>query len=87
MPACLQANQPNVTASDGRQLGLGRVPWLPAGTFGGDGTAFSEAVPNTGKGFACSFRYLNDWASTHFAAMNAAQVGADSSVDSWGGGL
>lgn len=44
-----------------------------AGTFTGDGTAFSEAVNNTGAAFACSFRYLNNWASQYFVAMNAAQ--------------
>ena len=54
--------------------GAGPVPWLPSVLFSGDGTAFSEAVPNTGKGFACSYRYLNDWASTHFAAINRPMV-------------
>lgn len=81
--------QPNVTAMDGaHRLGGGAVagavadavsaavaPWLPAGLFGGDGTAYSEAVANTGAGFACSYRYLNDWASTHFAAINKPMVG------------
>ena len=81
--------QPNVTAFDGQHsfglgavaaaaasaaAGAGPVPWLPSGLFSGDGTAFSEAVPNTGKGFACSYRYLNDWASTHFAAINRPMV-------------
>ena len=28
--------------------------------FTGDGTAYSEAVAD-GTGFACSYRYLNDW--------------------------
>ncbi|EFN56252.1 hypothetical protein CHLNCDRAFT_51929 [Chlorella variabilis] len=79
------AAEPNVTAFDGQHsfglgavaaaaasaaTGAGPVPWLPSVLFSGDGTAFSEAVPNTGKGFACSYRYLNDWASTHFAAIN-----------------
>jgi hypothetical protein len=81
--------QPNVTAFDRTftlRPGLaaiasavadavgGRVPWLPSGLYSGDGTAYSEAVPNTGKGFACSYRYLNDWASTHFAAINRPMV-------------
>lgn len=39
----------------------------------GDGTAFSERVNNTGTQFACSMRYLNDWASVHFAAVNLEQ--------------
>jgi hypothetical protein len=50
------------------------LSWLPSGQFQGDGTAFSEAVPNTGKGFACSFRYLNNWASRNFAAINKPMV-------------
>lgn len=81
--------QPSVTAFDGPlslRPGLaaiagavadavgGRVPWLPSGLYSGDGTAYSEAVPNTGQGFACSYRYLNDWASTHFAAINRPMV-------------
>ena len=81
LPAfALQANAPNVTASSGPggrfadALGTAAADWLPPGIFSGDGTAFSEAVPNSGKGFACSYRYLNDWASTHFAAMNSKQV-------------
>ena len=83
LSACLflQANAPNVTASSGpgvrfaSALAGAAADWLPPGIFSGDGTAFSEAVPNSGKGFACSYRYLNDWASTHFAAMNSQQVG------------
>jgi hypothetical protein len=85
LSACLchlQANAPNVTASSGPggrfadalSVGAAAADWLPPGIFSGDGTAFSEAVPNSGKGFACSYRYLNDWASTHFAAMNSKQV-------------
>jgi hypothetical protein len=85
LSACLchlQANAPNVTASsatggrfaDALSVGAAAADWLPPGIFSGDGTAFSEAVPNSGKGFACSYRYLNDWASTHFAAMNSKQV-------------
>lgn len=50
--------------------------WLPQGRWSGDGTAYSEAVANTGKGFACSCRYLNDWASRSFAAINKPMVGA-----------
>ena len=78
---------PNVTAMSGPHLLGGSVvgavadavadavaPWLPSGRFSGDGTAFSEAVANTGAGFACSYRYLNDWASHHFAAINKPMV-------------
>ncbi|KAL4448207.1 hypothetical protein ABPG75_005426 [Micractinium tetrahymenae] len=62
-----------VAASAGAAAAAAALPtpsWLPAGTFSGDGTAFSEAVPGTGAGFACSFRYLNPYFSTHFAAIN-----------------
>ncbi|PSC67798.1 Expansin 1 [Micractinium conductrix] len=63
--------EPNVTAQSGPMpLSGGGAPWLPAGTFSGEGTAFSEAVPGTGAGFACSFRYLNPFFSTNFAAIN-----------------
>ena len=55
-------------------LSGGGAPWLPAGTFSGEGTAFSEAVPGTGAGFACSFRYLNPFFSTNFAAINRPMV-------------
>ena len=54
---------------------LGRAPWwLPQGKWSGDGTAYSEGVANTGKGFACSYRFLNDWASRNFAAINKPMV-------------
>ena len=43
-----------------------------SGEFTGDGTAYSETV-NDGTGFACSYRFLNPWARSYFAAMNAAQ--------------
>ncbi|PRW44946.1 Expansin 1 [Chlorella sorokiniana] len=67
------AAEPNVTAFDRTGGGLlqGGTPWwLPQGQWSGDGTAYSEAVSNTGKGFACSYRFLNDWASRNFAAIN-----------------
>ena len=77
---------PNVTAFDhtgGSSIASAVAPWLPKGLFSGDGTAFSEAVPNTGKGFACSFRYLNDWASVHFAAINKPMVGDGAVEQGW----
>lgn len=42
------------------------------GEFSGDGTAYSDTVSD-GTGFACSYRFLNPWARSNFAAMNAAQ--------------
>jgi expansin (peptidoglycan-binding protein) len=49
------------------------APWIDGDTHTGDGTAFSDAVNNTGSGFACSFRYLNDRFSRYFAAINSEQ--------------
>lgn len=50
------------------------APWLQdTTTYRGDGTAFSNAVNNTGAGFACSYRYLNDRFSSFFAAINQEQ--------------
>lgn len=51
-----------------------KVPQIGSDSFHGDGTAFSDAVNNTGAAFACSFRYLNNWASQYFVAMNEEQV-------------
>ncbi|KAL6768713.1 hypothetical protein ACKKBF_B15890 [Auxenochlorella protothecoides x Auxenochlorella symbiontica] len=50
-----------------------KVPQIGSDSFHGDGTAFSDAVNNTGAAFACSFRYLNNWASQYFVAMNEEQ--------------
>ena len=61
--------------------GGGALPWLqPPNSFSGDGTAFSDAVNNTGAAFACSFRYVNDKFSRHFAAINQEQVRQCSSL-------
>jgi len=50
------------------------ISWMESNhRFSGDGTAFSDSVNNTGSGFACSFRYLNNKFSKYFAAMNQAQ--------------
>lgn len=57
--------------------------WLPAGTFSGDGTAYSEAVAGTGAGFACSYRYLNPYFSTNFLAINKPMVSC-SPGSGWG---
>lgn len=86
--------QPNVTAFDrtGGLAGavLGATPWwLPQGQWSGDGTAYSEAVANTGNRFACSYRFLNDWASRNFAAINKPMVrrlGTEAVGLGWWGG-
>lgn len=60
--------------SDRSEGAGGGLPWLRAArAFTGDGTAFSDAVNNTGAAFACSFRTLNDRFSRDFAAINQAQ--------------
>jgi hypothetical protein len=61
-------DQPDTTAAH-------RLSYLkePLQVFAGDGTAFSDSVNNTGAGFACSYRYLNDRQSRFFAAINQAQ--------------
>ncbi|KDD73685.1 hypothetical protein H632_c1928p0, partial [Helicosporidium sp. ATCC 50920] len=47
------------------------VPTPSGEVFTGDGTAYSEAVSNQGGiGFACSYRYLNDYFKVNFAAIN-----------------
>lgn len=77
--AAASAATGGAAASVGAAAAAAALPtpsWLPAGTFSGDGTAFSEAVPGTGAGFACSYRYLNPYFSTHFAAINKPMVGA-----------
>ncbi len=69
---------------------LGATPWwLPQGQWSGDGTAYSEAVANTGNRFACSYRFLNDWASRNFAAINKPMVRGWSGVGlgGWAGGM
>jgi expansin (peptidoglycan-binding protein) len=43
-----------------------------ATSFTGDGTAYSDSVTD-GKGFACSYRFLPEFARRNFVAMNAAQ--------------
>ena len=48
------------------------TPANPSQEFTGDGTAYSEKVAD-GTGFACSYRFLNPWAQTYFAAINSEQ--------------
>ena len=94
VPPSLPLLQPNVTAFDHAgglaSAVLGRAPWwLPQGKWSGDGTAYSEGVANTGKGFACSYRFLNDWASRNFAAINKPMVrrlGTEAVGLGWWGG-
>lgn len=63
----------NSTSSSAVESDAASLPEVGSSTYSGDGTAFSDAVANTGAGFACSFRYLNNWASKYFVAMNNAQ--------------
>lgn len=75
--AAATAAREGAAASAGAAAAAAALPtpsWLPAGTFSGDGTAYSEAVAGTGAGFACSYRYLNPYFSTHFAAINKPMV-------------